>query len=137
MKRRITIEQIQELTDGQIQKLRGLWEPQYGDLILFYDTALRRYHNESIVYSYDPYNGRIRDVTSRILEKRVCLPLFNIGQMFELLESQKHQYGVRKLQQIYSNKYQYYEYLDTPEKQFYKPYDELCDVLWEAVKKLL
>ena len=126
MKRRIDASQLKELTDEQQTKLRELWKPQCGDLILFYDPALRRYSNESIVYAYDPYNGRVRDVKERVLEKRECLPLLSVSQMIELLQEKYPVMGIeRRLGIEYGWNIEHYRAF------------ELADVLWIMVKEVL
>jgi hypothetical protein len=80
MKQRISIEQLQELTGEQQQRLRELWEPQCYDA--YYDSV------------FDVYNVVINDAFGNVSEyvmqnKNRLLPLLNIGQMIELLTLSK------------------------------------------------
>ena len=58
MKQRITVDQLQELTEEQKQRLRGWWKPEEGDLV--YNKFFNEFKQEE-------------------------LPLLDIGQMIELL----------------------------------------------------
>jgi len=112
MKRRITTEQLNELTNEQKQKLKRWWKPETGD----YYTA----KNSIMFYNKDTDN---EFEMGHMLEKD-ALPLLDIGQMIELL-------GIKLVSCV--------QYV-TPCWQAHfnaKEYvmSELCDALWEAVKK--
>ncbi|OMD69179.1 hypothetical protein BSK48_17025 [Paenibacillus odorifer] len=120
MKLKITGAQLKELNDAQKEELRNWWEPKYGD-------ELFNGHWEDIVDSFEKYDdekgtGTIRTVScdqdgsNDYENKSECLPLLNIGQMIEYLQSSE--------KQIYLN-----------EADFYN--QNLCDKLWEEVKDKL
>jgi hypothetical protein len=118
MKQRITVEQLNELTDEQKERLRVWWKPQIGDWII--DTEEMEGPIEDLnkgggdpIYSY---GGKW------ITEKSKCLPLLSIGQMIELTESTN------------IIKYNGGWALEEDAISFH---DELCDALWEAVKQVL
>lgn len=108
MKRRITVEQLSELTDEQEEKLRSLWIPQTGDIYFRMD------------YTYDsPLLCEEYDYVKVDKEKNSCLPLLDIGQMIEIL---------------HNNEIPFNPPIDISDKF---EIDNLCDALWEAVKTLL
>lgn len=115
MKRRITVEQLQELTEEQKQKLRELWKPQVNDVAVFIDDD-----------SYD-----------KALTKRWLLPLLDIGQMIGLLMEKKmatERLEIESPRGLINTYTVWYGNGDFPEKYEAK---ELCDCLWEAIRELL
>lgn len=85
-KRRISIEQLNELTVEQKRKLQELWKPEKGDwfnwngneeveVLYSYDG----WSNEDLSYESDPPH----EFTEK--QKKRSLPLLDIGQMIELL----------------------------------------------------
>jgi hypothetical protein len=110
MKQRITVEQLQELTEEQQQKLREWWEPQDGDMFF----RNNRIQICDIGYHHD---------------KDECLPLLDIGQMIELLLDK-----CGKNLNIYQCK-NFNTITVTTFKEYFA--QELCDSLWEAVKEVL
>jgi hypothetical protein len=113
MKRRITAEQLQKLTNEQKQKLRDWWGvPNYGD---FYADI-----NIGEGCWMDPNRKPVQTINN-------CLPLLDIGQMIELL-------GDKWVEKVY---YALENIVDGG-CDILKNYEgELCDALWEAVKEIL
>jgi predicted AlkP superfamily pyrophosphatase or phosphodiesterase len=117
MKRRITVEQLQELTEEQKQRLREWWMPQCYDI--YYDTIFDDYG----MITTDEH-GNISKYVMQNKEK--LLPLLDIGQMIELLQEK---YGEDWIDRIYSVDYDH---------NIYSLYDgELADALWSEVKQVL
>ena len=75
MKRRITVEQLQELTEEQQQRLREWWKPTAWDVIVVYHGMGMKVTNV--------YNEMVST------DKKVCMPLLSIGQMIEMLQLYK------------------------------------------------
>ncbi len=123
MKRRITVEQLQELTEEQQQRLREWWKPQ------LYDVFIEILIDDEII------EGSIERETYE--PSKEALPLLDIGQMIELLEEKKMVTesldikAPKGLINIYSV---WYGNGDFPKKYESK---ELCDALWQAVKQVL
>lgn len=66
MKKIIEIEQIKSLSDNQIEKLKQLWNPDYGDIYINVNNECER------------------DIVKSDFSKEIeHIPLFNIGQMIE------------------------------------------------------
>jgi len=82
MKQRITVEQLQELSEEQGGRLREWWRPVAGDYFtaLFSGTPL----NRVISNVSKRYEGQIRDSHCNVWEIADCLPLLSIGQCIEL-----------------------------------------------------
>ncbi len=131
MKRRITIRQLNELSEEQKVRLREWWKPEHGDLV--YDTDLK---NVQCIYPYDIYlRGFFEEV----------LPLLDIGQMIELL--QEHgvkEDGIELLSCLTFCKpvcrQDEFIYNDTIIGLYWAGrFDgvELVDALWQAVKSVL
>lgn len=134
MKQRITVEDLQQLTLDQQQKLKELWEPQIGDIAANYDDddgifderkemiiVLLRHYTESTDAILCSESGQEKFSTNYLL------PLPSIGQMIDFLGdnwqmklfcSPMHDCGVYKNLKYWQN-------------------DEFCDALWSAVKEVL
>lgn len=118
MKKRISVDQMRELTKEQKKKLCEWWHPEHGDN--FYDYIETAY-TDCIVF----LNGNdIKGCQGDEYKKENCLPLLNIGQMIELLENKEHNnHLIRQIFHITSSQ------IDNV--------DNLCDALWEAIKSIL
>ena len=90
MKRRITVEDLQQLTPEQQKRLKEQWIPQEGDW--FYNSEK---HIESCIGEYTmpsefgdmgDHNGGYEACYINIKD---CLPLYSTGQMLELLAERK------------------------------------------------
>lgn len=109
MKQRITPEQLRELTDEQLKKLHTLWKPELGDYMTDFEIE------EDGSY----FVGVCKYIKSGVTESP-GYPLLNIGQMIELLQEKGHDsFG------------KYYIKFGHPKTK------DLCDALWQAVKKIL
>lgn len=118
MKRRITVEQLNELTDEQKQKLRDWWSiPNYGDF--YTDTNL----GEGCWM--DPDRKPVQTINN-------CLPLLDIGQMIELLDPKEE--TIFTMCNMISAQPRIYEITVSGNSYFA---DNMCDALWEVVKKVL
>lgn len=117
MKQRITIEQLNELTEPQKQRLQDRWkiDQEYGLLELIVN-------NNQIVIpdEYDEDKG-IFNYAAWEAHKSECLPLLSVGQMFEILADIKEA-----------------EYLNEIDVaiEMWTP-DDTCDELWKLMKKNL
>jgi hypothetical protein len=114
MKQRITVEQLNELTDDQKKRLREWWKPWPADVVLYgekEDLIIYNHNTRSHLYEQD-----------WLIEKDHLLPLLSIGQMIELTEST----NIIKYNGGWS--------LEEDAISFHT---ELCDALWEAVKQML
>jgi hypothetical protein len=131
MKQRITIEQIEELTDSQKSKLNEWWKPAIGDpfinqrgMKLFVDETIEgvnglqiRFVSVPITY---PYQSHDEDGQSLIHKSR-CLPVLSIEQMIEYLNDNNIRPDL-----IESNRW----WIDRWEKR------DSCDQLWDRVKQI-
>lgn len=120
MKQRITAKQLQELTEEQKQRLREWWKPQCYDI--YYDTIF-----DDFGIALTDEQGNISGCVAE--RKESLLPLLSIGQMIELLSANKDVFDIGKCYSLYS----FRPYGDQTTKQD----KELCDALWEAVKRVL
>jgi len=124
VKRRITGDQLNELTEVQKQKLREQWKPEAGDVIesdIFDSEILIGAVDRESLYACTDTDFSV------IYEKLLCLPLLSIGQMIEIIGNDwymkafctsMHDCGIYKNMKYWKN-------------------DDLCDALWEAVKERL
>jgi hypothetical protein len=127
MKRRITIQDLQQLTPEQQQKLREWWKPEDLDIAvdLWCDLMVFPIKSEdSKIYEWPHRESEINGQKYKLCETELagCLPLLNIGQMIELLGDDW-----------------YYSFFGTNTwvdgACLNVRYEgELCDALWEAVK---
>lgn len=113
MKRRISTEQLQELTDEQKQKLRELWQPEEGDFYI---------HGHHFFINQVPKNVNM-------LRKEHSLPLLDIGQMMELLSPDE--------EVIFSSTKYYSGFIELNINGTSYVDNTICDALWQAVKELL
>lgn len=75
MKQRITIDDLNQLSDKQKDKLREWWQPEYGDFICSLETK-----REGLI------DNEYITVSEAIEMKDKLTPLLSIGQMIELVE---------------------------------------------------
>jgi len=130
MKQNIAISQLQELTAEQQIKLRDLWKPKQYDLVAY----TYKYNDDELktdkviikgLYNNDP--TKIEEVSDMegeyVFPKENCLPILNIGQMFEILlgcsciDCTKRMLNENTQNKIYGI--------------------DLCDVLWKLTKEYL
>jgi len=124
MKRRITVEQLQELTEEQQQRLREWWKPEEGD---YYFQAEETKICHSDICSYTvvwPQKG-----------ENDYIPLLDIGHMIELLSYK----GLGKIKPVIDcDTIITVESWDVSlDSGYYGKGEELCDALWKAVKQVL
>jgi len=117
MKQRITIEQLKELTEEQKDRLRELWSPRLGDAYYheYSDEAINTYYEgskdlEDLIKRYDP------------------LPLLSIGQMVDLLHDENKRVSI-----VASGR----EWEVIAHSEHAAINLELCDALWDIVKRVL
>jgi hypothetical protein len=116
MKQRITVKELEKLTDAQKGILRDWWKPSEGDFV-----------------TGDGQDGAymcMGQLEVDNLIKENVLPLLSIGQMIQFIQEHKP-----LLKGISKNRFnQWFVNIDNG-MLGYK--DELCDALWEATKQLL
>lgn len=128
MKQRITIEQLRELSDTELAKLKEWWEPMNGDAY----TNSEGYEvggGENCVFFIDEIEG------NRIVYgDYICVwnieevdPLLSIGQMIEFLGDNE------ALESDFNGSTVIRTDTCPPEYN----YTSICDALWEVVKKVL
>jgi hypothetical protein len=133
MKRRITEEQLMELTDEQKQRLREWWKIGKGDI--FHSTHFSGLYDYHI--AIDVYNYTILDwITGVELDKDTCLPLLDIGQMIDLL-TQREGFPNLYISNYPGVKTWELTYICNPNIEAEIETTELCDALWESVKQVL
>lgn len=116
MKKRITVDQLNELSEKQKQKLRSQWVPSKGDIFIS--------DNEELVINYIG-DWLLSDVIvsvdytygERLFDLEDCLPLIDIGQMIEILEDE-----FINIHDVINNQ----ERTET-----------ICDTFWNEIKKIL
>lgn len=128
MKQSISLEQLNELSDGQKEKLRNMWTPQLGDWIVDVEGMEgpiedRKKDGGDPLYSY---GGKW------VTEKAKCLPLLSIGQMIALLDPVGR--TIFTFCNMIAVEPSIYE-VSVDGKKFYGA--NMCDALWEAVKQIL
>lgn len=122
MKQRITIEQLEELTDIQKNYLREWWKPQR------YDWIRNCKGSESVII-YIEEDGRIEDddcIYDHIGEGLLSLPLLTIGQMIEYLSVSE-----QPMMEFKDGQWEVFHRGPTFNSV------ELTDALWEGVKRRL
>ena len=129
MKRRITVEQLNELTPEQKQKLRELWKPQADDKVM--DFRGKESHISMLsTHFYKEVYGN--EGLKKFQE--TMLPLLSIGQMIELLESKDQCLNIVKRTDLEGWGYE----IQLRQSGYCKfTTSELVDGLWEAVVKFL
>ena len=129
MKQRINIDQLQELSLGQQNKLRELWHPKQYDYVAYtYEYYEKLTTSEVVIkglYNNDPnFVEEVSDLEGEyVFPKENCLPILDIGQMFEmLLGCSCIDCTLRMLDERIEGK-------------IYGM--ELCDALWKLIKEYL
>lgn len=151
MKQHITPDQLWELSEQKMIKLREGIKLRYGDLI--YDKYFDKAENRDVFYTaafmYEdadkmwvshrsfPEIEKVFEVTGSG-KKTAYLPLLSIGQMIEFIDCKavdKKKAGnswQHVLGEHYNKPFSY-----DPEDCFLPDADEFCDALWEVVKQIL
>lgn len=112
MKQRIKIEQLNELSDEQKERLREWWNPSSGDA--YYYVKINSTGNV-------PWSNKTWENDDM---KKRTLPLLSIGQMIEFLDDQRQSAVPVPITQIIPNINLIYT-------------DHLCNALWGMVKQAL
>jgi hypothetical protein len=146
MKKIITVEQLKELTLEQKQKLRDWWKPNFGDMFSWCDigpcgpvVTHKNYPDENSFF------GGCGIGNPREYLKSECLPLPDISQMIELLESKDHFFSISKeiaCDDLGCLNWGWLIEINTKESPHQIEYmefstDELADCLWKVVKTIL
>jgi hypothetical protein len=123
MKQRITIDDLNMLTEAQKQALREWWRPQFGDVFYFPNEKEPEMHTMDRTW--------ILVFGRNDLE---AYPLLSVGQMIELLSSKVEYLTMQHYGSGYTVVYEKYDML---KEDFHYDNPELCDALFEAVKQVL
>lgn len=143
MKQHITPKQWAELSPAEKEKAREFWKPEKGNSIFASSIFLPREEMQVIriegnnIVALVEYNQGL-NVKMCEANKAEINPLFSIGQMIEILR-QQHQMdfyttGVVWHVQLFDLSHDANGFHDC---DWEEDRAELCDVLWEAVKKVL
>ncbi|MBD0383996.1 hypothetical protein [Paenibacillus sedimenti] len=108
MNQRIQAEHVHQLDHDQKEILRSQWTPQEGEYILFADQ-------EEMIY----YLAGV--------EKHKSLPLLSVGQMIAYISGRDASFKMHFDSGVWQVSVSGCRYKDA----------ELCDVLWEAMKRIL
>lgn len=138
MKQHITVEQLNELTNEQKERLREWWQPQEGDKVLFGNDAIV-FVIESTRNDYlRPDHMKINNAWLPIKEgKNSYYSLLSIGQCFQLLRDFDY------FEEGYFDECGLYNHNNKLDVQIGIIWvgmwrgNELIDALWEAVKETL
>lgn len=145
MKQRISVEDLQQLTEEQKERLREWWKPQEGDWFFGTHGGGRNHQYcgpEQYVWILSPYQVD-SGVYGASLEESPpdegALPLLSIGQLIELLDEKdcgrwEMRCSKAKCWHIASNNLYEPDFVVTDNGH---DFDELIDALWEAVKQVL
>jgi len=147
MKQRITVGQLNKLTDAQKEHLREWWTPQLGDfclstfggrsngkevMIVIFDKNLKLPYlvgGESQPFHY-VHASIVNSTSNELIPIMSLYPLLNIGQMIQFIQEKKP-----ALKGISKNRFdKWFINIETAQLG-YK--DELCDSLWEATTQIL
>lgn len=137
MKQRITVEQLQELTDEQKERLREWWKPVAGD---YFATPIATGSRKVIAHIAVAANGELRyfDNNGRAWNKIEMLPLLAIGQMIELLlDAGKLETASLIINTSKNDTGVFDGWRDHEDGICISRSSELCDALFAAVKAVL
>lgn len=138
MKQRITLEQWAELSPQAQDKARELWKPKRGDEAVVTDTDILGAGNAVLIKDYKEFSSYnvfycIFGDGFGSYHKQALGPLFNIGQMIEILNP----YGGIPVLVMHCTKHGcsiFDQDRDLINGKEVVERNELCDALWEAVK---
>lgn len=137
MKQHITLEQLNELSDKGKKKLHKYFYDNVVGLlpvkVIDFDnlegliTIVDDHKDADLVYLYFEYPNYFTKVGSIRYQNSCVLPLLSIGQMIEFLDGKFINFwrGARK------------DWLIVIDDDKHIVKKELCDALWQAVKKVL
>ena len=121
MKQHITVEQLQQLSPEQLERLGKWWKPEEGDWVIekgYIDTDL---NETSVLHGFN---------TDRYIKQK-CLPLLSIGQCIELLTENKDSNATIERNYTDNGLLWFVDSKGGAESP------ELIDALWESVKEAL
>lgn len=124
LKRRITIEQLQELTEEQKSYLKSSWKPQAGDMFVIINHNRGAFLNNYVTVFSDDSLRNFKSIPE------TYYPLLDISQMIEILTKENdyiEMHGILDEGSPWGLFGVYGDYSN----------DELCDALWEAVRSIL
>jgi hypothetical protein len=128
MNQRITIEQLNELTDDKKEKLRDWWWRSNPGIS---DVYVVKYKYDDITRYEGPHVLAVRNNFSEDYHKGEAIPLLSIGQMIEFLQEKR----------VFINDWGYdpKDVIGSIVSWFTidQSHSELADVLWEVVKNTL
>jgi len=138
VKQRITVEQLNELSDEQKARLREWWKPQIGDAIISEKDDRLRFIGHKTLFGdfalqFHPYTYDCN--ACDLVRVKDCLPLLSIGQMIELLSGKVYDLIIR-LQDLEPAAL-YRGIAATHNNDEWAERPELCDALFVAVKAVL
>jgi hypothetical protein len=123
MKQRITIEQLNELTNEQKEKLRNWW---WGSNPGMSDVYVVKHKYDDITRYEGPHLLAVRNNFSEDYHKGEAIPLLSIGQMFEFHKIYADSVGrIEEDLMFISSDIEIWRIVD------------LCDLLWEELKRVL
>lgn len=144
MKQHITVEQLNELGENGKESLRSWWKPEEGDYFACYCGCCSSEGTEHLLHEDNDEGGWVgNNYSHRWNETKKPFPLLSIGEMIYFLRQWN---GDRDGLLIEGWETKNLGAEDDPwtVKPFYKRstleyFDghELCDALWEAIKKCL
>lgn len=139
MKQRITVEQLQELSDEQKKRLREWWKPQEGDFITDGSETLSIGDVCTPSKTGNMYDGGCGCCSNNYgIGNFLLIP--NIGQMIEILNVRTTtDWGIVNYNDSCQAYHVYLGYSLESASDNKKCWleNELCDALWEAVKEVL
>jgi len=146
MKQRITFKQLNQLDEEQQRIVRDWWKPEINDIFTTIDEDMCIQESELIIKNIE-WDDSIYDWSSEVAHnKDSLLPLLNIGQIIQLIQ-EKGEYKFGRLEDLGFDTVPrtlglsyMLDLVDLSEKRVIKVRDsgnELCDLLWEGVKKSL
>lgn len=126
MKKHITVEQLNELSDKGKRRLRKWWKPTFGDKIYYEKKSIEYWFDNDDKYNMDNWKNLGWGIAHKEPKPKQYkdhrLPLLSIGQMIEFLRD---------------SSYEGSSYFGANETDVQHQGKELCDALWEAVKEVL
>ena len=161
MKKNITVNQLNELSEKGKERLREWWKPKEGDWVY---TTWREFGSkgEFVIFEdktdddglFIDYSNEDFYPNADSISENKLLPLLSIGQMIEFLDEHNNLYAINSPQKGELNKGDLQHKNDDKfwnDRDMANPYDwqveknsvgsfnskELCDALWEAVKEIL
>jgi hypothetical protein len=139
MKQRITIKELNKLTDAQKERLREWWIPEWGDHFFLVGrseleedivTGIQRNTTDMETPEYVEGTDRISSlIDDWMFDKSECLPLVSIGQMIAFIQDKK------PLKSMAKSRFDKWAVNIDTATLGYK--DELSDSLWETVLRIL